>query len=66
MDGADCRASGASSVPPARDKSFGLLGIRERAHMLGGAVATDTASGKGFVLTVTLPLAGLLPQEASS
>jgi PAS domain S-box-containing protein len=58
-------ASGASSVPPARDKSFGLLGIRERAHMLGGAVATDTASGKGFALTVTLPLAGLLPQEAS-
>lgn len=59
-------ASGASSLQPMRDKSFGLLGIRERAHMLGGTVATDTASGKGFVLTVTLPLAGLLPQGASS
>jgi signal transduction histidine kinase len=64
-----CGASGATApadVPPARDKSFGLLGIRERAHMLGGAVATDTAPGKGFTLTITLPLAGLRPQEASS
>lgn len=59
-------ASDASLLSPVRDKSFGLLGIRERAHMLGGTVATDTASGKGFALTVTLPLAGLLPQEASS
>jgi two-component system, NarL family, sensor histidine kinase UhpB len=65
LPGAD-GASGVSSLPPVRDKSFGLLGIRERAHMLGGAVTTDTASGKGFVLTVTLPLAGLLPREASS
>jgi len=56
---------GKSGVSFVRDKSFGLLGIRERAHMLGGAVATDTASGKGFVLTVTLPLASLLPREGS-
>jgi signal transduction histidine kinase len=59
-------ADGASPASPVHDKSFGLLGIRERAHMLGGAVAIDTASGRGFALTVTLPLAGLLPQEASS
>jgi two-component system sensor kinase len=36
-------------------KSFGLLGVRERAHMLGGAVDIHTAHGKGFVLTVTIP-----------
>jgi PAS domain S-box-containing protein len=65
LPGAD-GVPGVSPVPPVRDKSFGLLGIRERAHMLGGTVATDTASGKGFVLTVALPLAGLLPQGASS
>lgn len=59
-------ATGPEDVLPARDKSFGLLGIRERAHMLGGAVATDTAPGKGFTLTITLPLAGLRPQEATS
>jgi DNA-binding NarL/FixJ family response regulator/two-component sensor histidine kinase len=34
-------------------KSFGLLGVRERAHMLGGAVDIHTSHGKGFVLTVT-------------
>jgi two-component system sensor kinase len=42
-----------TEVPAA--KSFGLLGVRERAHMLGGAVDIHTAHGKGFVLTVTIP-----------
>jgi two-component system sensor histidine kinase UhpB len=37
-------------------KSFGLLGIRERAHMLGGSVSIETARGKGFAVTVTIPL----------
>ncbi len=59
-------AEGLAGVPPARDKSFGLIGIRERAHMLGGTVAIETAPGKGFTLTVALPLSGLRPQEASS
>jgi PAS domain S-box-containing protein len=36
-------------------KSFGLRGIRERAHMLGGAVDIHTGHGKGFALTVTIP-----------
>jgi two-component system sensor kinase len=36
-------------------KSFGLLGIRERVHILGGAVDIQTAHGKGFVLTATIP-----------
>jgi two-component system sensor kinase len=30
-------------------KSFGLLGIRERVHMLGGTVGIQTAHGKGCV-----------------
>ncbi|CAB3749270.1 sensor histidine kinase [Burkholderia paludis] len=39
------------------DKSFGLIGIRERAHMLGGTVTIDTALARGFSITVALPLA---------
>jgi signal transduction histidine kinase len=34
---------------------FGLLGIQERAHLLGGAVNMQSAKGKGFCLEVILP-----------
>jgi signal transduction histidine kinase len=44
-------------------KSFGLLGVRERAHMLGGAVDIHTAHGKGFALTVTIPTQTVQSQE---
>ncbi|MFC4524993.1 sensor histidine kinase, partial [Cupriavidus pinatubonensis] len=37
-------------------KSLGLLGIRERARLLGGAVEVDSEPGKGFRLTVKIPL----------
>jgi two-component system, NarL family, sensor histidine kinase UhpB len=49
-----------------REKSFGLLGIRERARMLDGTVSIDTAPGKGFAMTVTFALHALLPEEAAS
>ncbi len=38
------------------EKSFGLLGIRERVHMLGGAVRIETAPDQGYAITVTIPL----------
>lgn len=36
-------------------KSLGLLGMRERAELLGGSVKIDGRSGHGTLLTVTLP-----------
>jgi PAS domain S-box-containing protein len=45
-------------------KSFGLLGIRERVHTLGGSVSIDTAVQEGFTITVILPLAGIQQEEA--
>lgn len=36
--------------------TFGLLGIRERAHMLSGTVSIDSMPGHGVSVTVTLPL----------
>lgn len=44
-------------------KSFGLLGVRERAHMLGGAVDIHTSHGQGFALTVTIPAETVQMQE---
>ncbi|MFD2169904.1 PAS domain-containing sensor histidine kinase [Tumebacillus lipolyticus] len=35
---------------------LGLFGMRERANLLGGAVAIDSAPGKGTTIDVTIPL----------
>jgi two-component system sensor histidine kinase UhpB len=39
------------------DGRFGLLGMRERAHMLGGSFDLDNPGGGGGRITVRLPLA---------
>ncbi|WP_162877983.1 PAS domain S-box protein, partial [Trinickia diaoshuihuensis] len=46
------------------EKSFGLLGIRERVHILGGSVSIETATRKGFTLKVRIPLAAIQQEEA--
>lgn len=38
--------------------SLGLLGMRERAHSIGGKVEINGSAGKGTVLTVRLPIRG--------
>lgn len=38
-----------------KPNSFGLLGIKERTLLLGGAFTIDDAPGKGTVLTVSIP-----------
>ncbi|HVU94212.1 MAG TPA: PAS domain S-box protein [Puia sp.] len=37
-------------------KTLGLLGMKERALMMGGALTIDSSPGKGLRLSVTLPL----------
>jgi two-component system sensor histidine kinase UhpB len=51
--------NGRGALPDARRsrKSFGLIGMRERASRLGGELIVETAPGQGFALTITLPLA---------
>jgi PAS domain S-box-containing protein len=44
-------------------KSFGLLGIRERAHMLGGSIAIETAAARGFAITAVFPLPSIRQDE---
>lgn len=52
-------AQGAHERADARQKSFGLIGIRERVHQLNGSVSIETAVGHGFAVIVTLPLVAL-------
>lgn len=46
-------------------ESLGVVGMRERAELLGGTVAIDGRPGGGTVLTATLPLTGYHPGDAS-
>ena len=48
-----------SSTPGSR----GLLGMRERAYLLGGSIAIDSAPGRGTAIEVRLPLQD--PPEAA-
>ncbi len=47
---------GFSPSEPRRPNSFGLLGLRERATLLGGDVAIDSAPGRGTSVVMRLPL----------
>ncbi|MBZ0290842.1 MAG: sensor histidine kinase, partial [Anaerolineae bacterium] len=47
------RDDGVGSSEP--DGGFGLLGIRERVHLLGGTLNIQTSLGHGFTLQVELP-----------
>lgn len=58
-DGLGANPSDQSRHTP-HDKSFGLLGIRERAHMLGGIVTIDTAPDEGFAIAIKFPIGTLL------
>ena len=46
-----------------RGKNFGLLGIRERVHMLGGELTVRSAPGEGTSIEVSIPLPGARPVQ---
>jgi two-component system sensor histidine kinase UhpB len=45
--------------------SFGLLGMRERAALLGGEIRISTEPGAGFALTAILPLSSLEARDVT-
>ncbi len=49
-----------------RPLQFGLLGMRERAEMLGGSLIIDSAPGKGTKITLSAPLQVNQWREVSS
>jgi len=54
---------GGPKVQPASAKTFGLIGIRERARTLDGTVAVDAPEHGGFSLTVSFPLHAVIHEE---
>ena len=50
------RDSGVGSSHPGG--GYGLIGVRERMHMLGGEMRVETAPGEGFALTIAVPVPG--------
>jgi signal transduction histidine kinase len=46
-----------------KKKSFGLVGIRERALMLGGEVDITSAPGHGTAIRVCFPLDNVLSES---
>ena len=53
---------GISKMDIKKSNSFGILGIRERANLLGGKMNIVGRKGKGSVLRVRIPLKGSDPQ----
>ena len=49
------RDNGVGDGPGGRPGGYGLLGVRERTHLLGGEVRTQSVEGQGFTLEVELP-----------
>jgi PAS domain S-box-containing protein len=47
---------GSTEAEKTGSRSLGLLGMRERAHLIGGKIKIDGVAGKGTVLTVQVPL----------
>jgi signal transduction histidine kinase len=60
----DGRGAAPDEIEGRGEKSFGLLGIRERAHKLGGSISIEAAAQRGFILTVMLPLLAIQQEEA--
>jgi len=55
---------GFDPADPSISKSLGLLGMRERAAILGGQVNVSSAQGKGTAVTAWIPLRA--PQESGA
>ena len=55
---------GFDQAVPALSKSLGLLGMRERAAMLGGCVDITSAPGNGTTVTAWIPVSS--PEESGS
>ncbi|RKE37939.1 PAS domain S-box-containing protein [Paraburkholderia sp. BL23I1N1] len=47
-----------------KPRSFGLLGMRERARQLGGFVLIDSAPGAGFRIAAHIPLSAIQSDQA--
>jgi signal transduction histidine kinase len=50
-------------IDPAMPPGFGLRGMQERVHGLGGSYKVESASGRGTCVRIAVPIVG--PQAGS-
>jgi PAS domain S-box-containing protein len=43
------------------DHQLGLIGMRERAHLIGGAMTVESSRGRGTTICISVPLSGAAP-----
>ena len=48
------------------DKQLGLVGMRERAHLVGGSMSVESSRGRGTTIGVNVPVATASPKVALS
>jgi two-component system sensor histidine kinase UhpB len=65
-DGTGFDLARARRAPDENGRGLGLLGMQERAKILGGSVVLDTAPGEGTTVRVEVPVKPARPAEASS
>ncbi len=46
------------------ERQLGLVGMRERAHLVGGSMTVESSAGRGTTVRVSVPLPG--PEPVSS
>ena len=49
---------GFDASEPVSEGQVGLVGIRERAHLVGGSVTVESSPGRGTTICVSVPLSG--------
>ena len=49
---------GITEAEKSGSQSLGLLGMRERASLIGGTITITGTKGKGTVITVRVPISG--------
>ena len=49
---------GFAPAEPRKPGSFGLIGLRERAYLLGGTISVESAPGEGTVVELRIPVEG--------
>ena len=48
------------------DRQLGLVGMRERAHLVGGSMSVESSRGRGTTIGVSVPLAAADPKVVLS
>jgi signal transduction histidine kinase len=63
MDACSAKIHDELNLDDCRQDGFGILGMRERAHILGGEVFIHGVAGQGTTVTVPISLSWIKREE---